>query len=72
MEPVSHDAVFLVRVIVDAMNAILPDDDLPVDAGSVLADRSGYFQRADEIKSAVELEERALDPIRFWCEGKLS
>ena len=67
MEPVSHDAVFLVGVIVDAVLTIRPDDDLLVGTGSVLIDRAGYFERANSIKSTVELEECAPDLIRFWC-----
>ena len=39
MEPVSQNAVFLVRMIVDAVNAIRPDDDLLVGRWSVLVDR---------------------------------
>jgi hypothetical protein len=72
MEPVRHDAVFLVWMIVDAVHTIRPDNDLLVGTGSVLIDRAGYFEQANGIKSTVELKERALDLIRFWCKGKLS
>ena len=71
MEPVGHDAVLLVRVIVDTVITICPYDDLLVGGGCILVDRPGFCKQADGIEGTVELEECTLDLIRLRREGEL-